>query len=921
MHRRSKVFCALCQRSEETKITGALSTKDEVTAHEHCLLFSSGICCESSPEVDDLFGFSVEDVLDEVERGDKLICHYCKKKGATAGCEVKRCKKSYHYPCAVQDGAKTIEDEQNGCYGLYCLKHYSQQQSNSTAGSPSVHSNDSSSSGRTIRTARKRPLSESEKQEESPSKRRTGDWNGMVSADPSDSAENETKPESDIILPLKSDLDESANSVPEDQFLHLSTVTQAIRQEESPSKRRTGDWNGMVSADPSDSAENETKPESEIILPLKSDLDESANNVPEDQFLHLPTVTQAIRQSDEPRKDKLEEDGEVSPIDSEAEEFLLEGKDITLDIPSSQSDEDWEPSTAGVHGQEDSTSGEEETIPLTPAKSPKRCSGRGRGRGRGRGERRRTSPSPIDQASTSGERWNDVDVPDIEPPQIIFCPNRTPGPQLIMTENYTPVKLFQLFFSNDVLLTIVKNTNEHGSAHYSTPSKPWTNIDLQDMFSFISVLIYMGVVKCSSYTDYWRGSNLYSLQFPKRVMAGRKFLRMIWALHLNSAAMDAENEGRRGTAAFDRLGKIKPLYDEMREACKRNYHPNQEIAIDERMVASKARIGLKQYMKSKPVRWGYKLFVLADSKAGYTWDFFVYEGKSTVNTGKGIRYESVMELLKPQLLGTGYKLFVDNFYTSTTLFQDLLKMKVWACGTIRSNLIGFPRTTENSLDSKSHRGSVRWIRKDSLLFVQWRDTRDVSLCSTFHRAHTGETIKRRVRSADGQWEVKDITLPPVVKDYNQHMGGVDLSDALIQFYKVLHKTRKWYKTFFYHFVDIAIVNAFLIHKELAMAKGQVPMNQKAFRETLAEDLAMMGSAPPNKPVRGPAPAPVPAPAPARAKHHRITYISGDSTAGRLKCKNCRKKTPVKCATCDVSLCFLAGRDCYNDWHVANKFWK
>ncbi|XP_051814400.1 uncharacterized protein phf11 isoform X6 [Acanthochromis polyacanthus] len=987
MHRRSKVFCALCQRSEETKITGALSTKDEVTAHEHCLLFSSGICCESSPEVDDLFGFSVEDVLDEVERGDKLICHYCKKKGATAGCEVKRCKKSYHYPCAVQDGAKTIEDEQNGCYGLYCLKHYSQQQSNSTAGSPSVHSNDSSSSGRTIRTARKRPLSESEKQEESPSKRRTGDWNGMVSADPSDSAENETKPESDIILPLKSDLDESANSVPEDQFLHLSTVTQAIRQEESPSKYRIGDWNGMVSVDPSDSAENETKPESEIILPLKSDLDESANNVPEDQFLHLSTmtqairqeespskrrtgdwngmvsadpsdsaenetkpesdiilplksdldesadsvsedqflhlstVTQAIRQSDEPRKDKLEEDGEVSPIDSEAEEFLLEGKDITLDIPSSQSDEDWEPSTAGVHGQEDSTSGEEETIPLTPAKSPKRCSGRGRGRGRGRGERRRTSPSPIDQASTSGERWNDVDVPDIEPPQIIFCPNRTPGPQLIMTENYTPVKLFQLFFSNDVLLTIVKNTNEHGSAHYSTPSKPWTNIDLQDMFSFISVLIYMGVVKCSSYTDYWRGSNLYSLQFPKRVMAGRKFLRMIWALHLNSAAMDAENEGRRGTAAFDRLGKIKPLYDEMREACKRNYHPNQEIAIDERMVASKARIGLKQYMKSKPVRWGYKLFVLADSKAGYTWDFFVYEGKSTVNTGKGIRYESVMELLKPQLLGTGYKLFVDNFYTSTTLFQDLLKMKVWACGTIRSNLIGFPRTTENSLDSKSHRGSVRWIRKDSLLFVQWRDTRDVSLCSTFHRAHTGETIKRRVRSADGQWEVKDITLPPVVKDYNQHMGGVDLSDALIQFYKVLHKTRKWYKTFFYHFVDIAIVNAFLIHKELAMAKGQVPMNQKAFRETLAEDLAMMGSAPPNKPVRGPAPAPVPAPAPARAKHHRITYISGDSTAGRLKCKNCRKKTPVKCATCDVSLCFLAGRDCYNDWHVANKFWK
>lgn len=117
--------CGFCHLAMESRKTGPLLQKEDTAAHENCLLFSSGLVTQSTPEGDDLAGFSVEGVKKEINRGRKLHCFRCKKSGATVGCEVKKCKRSYHFLCALKDNAKKEEDMDRGLFRIYCEIHKS----------------------------------------------------------------------------------------------------------------------------------------------------------------------------------------------------------------------------------------------------------------------------------------------------------------------------------------------------------------------------------------------------------------------------------------------------------------------------------------------------------------------------------------------------------------------------------------------------------------------------------------------------------------------------------------------------------------------------------------------------------------------------------------------------------------------------
>ena len=75
-----------------------------------------------------------------------------------------------------------------------------------------------------------------------------------------------------------------------------------------------------------------------------------------------------------------------------------------------------------------------------------------------------------------------------------------------------------------------------------------------------------------------------------------------------------------------------------------------------------------------------------------------------------------------------------------------------------------------------------------------------------------DAVKTVMKRPKGSKEKRSVPCPEMVTDYNQHMGGVDLSDQHLSYYSLTtRRTLKWWKKVFWRLVDICIVNSWIIY--------------------------------------------------------------------------------------------------------------
>jgi hypothetical protein len=107
--------------------------------------------------------------------------------------------------------------------------------------------------------------------------------------------------------------------------------------------------------------------------------------------------------------------------------------------------------------------------------------------------------------------------------------------------------------------------------------------------------------------------------------------------------------------------------------------PEQEISHDEAMIKYFSKNSLKQSIRNKPIRFGYKVWVLA-TVSGYVVCFEMYQGKGvgdhTAENVQNVGAASatvldLLDMLPEEKLDLPYHIFADNFFSSHKLIEVL----------------------------------------------------------------------------------------------------------------------------------------------------------------------------------------------------------------------------------------------------------
>ena len=426
---------------------------------------------------------------------------------------------------------------------------------------------------------------------------------------------------------------------------------------------------------------------------------------------------------------------------------------------------------------------------------------------------------------------------------------------------------------------------------------------IPELKAWLGLTLNMGLVRKNSVKSYWSKNSVIQTPIFPNTMSRDRYLHILRFLHFtdNDNAPDPADPNR------DKLWKIKPFLNALLPRFTAVYAPSRNLSLDETLIKFKGRVHFRQFLPLKRSRFGLKGFVIADASTGYVLNTSIYTGKEGPAASKDLAMRVVLNLTEPYA-HKGYRLFVDNWYTSVPLFLELERRGILACGTVRSNRKFLPKEIvdqQNEQAKRLKRGDSLFRQSGNLVCCTWKDKKPVHLLSTIPEGLEIGQVERRLRS-EGRWQTKNFAQSKLIKLYNSNIGGVDLGDQRIATCSRLMKGNIWYYKIFFHMLEVAVLNAHIMYQ----GAGHQGVSLGDFKELLVEELIEGNSFRRDTLSRN-----VPEHAP-DVRFNREHYPVKTSTHRNCKVHIQRVETVYECAICQVRMC---PAPCFERYHTLQQY--
>lgn len=285
------------------------------------------------------------------------------------------------------------------------------------------------------------------------------------------------------------------------------------------------------------------------------------------------------------------------------------------------------------------------------------------------------------------------------PPRNVRTPQRNiirtlpgiRGPARALGNAPEKKEVWKLFFDNDIIETIVNNTNiklasVREKIDSRTSKSNYRNTDEEEVNALIGLLLLASILKSNNENmNSLFSKDEFSRPIFRATISEKRYKVLIACLRFD----DAQTREVRKTN--NKAAAISDIFEKVISNSKTVYCPSAHLTIDEMLISFRGRCAFKIYMPKKPKKYGIKVMCLTDAKTSYLYNGYIYTGKGSDGVGLtdkqrelSIPTQSLIRLCTG-IEGSNRNITADNYFSSIEGVDELGKRKLTYVGTMRKD--------------------------------------------------------------------------------------------------------------------------------------------------------------------------------------------------------------------------------------------